>query len=71
MFSAVVSIFMSPIVAYNYYSLPTYGFLLNLIIIPLMNIVVISGIVGIMLSLITTTLGVSRHNAGSVGFRIL
>lgn len=58
MFSAVVSIFMSPIVAYNYYSLPTYGFLLNLIIIPLMNIVVISGIVGIMFSLITTTLGV-------------
>lgn len=66
MFSVAVSVFMSPIVAYNYYSLPTYGFLLNMIIIPLMNIVVISGIVGVMLSLITTTLGVVGIMSGAL-----
>ena len=50
LFSLNISIFMSPIVAYHYFSLPTYSFLLNIIVVPFMSIVVISGVLGIAFS---------------------
>lgn len=52
-----ISIMMNPIIAYYYFQLPTYSFLLNLIVIPLMNVVMISGILGILLSFFCIWLG--------------
>lgn len=55
LFSMTISIFMNPIVAYYYFALPTYSFLLNIIIVPLMSVVVVSGIMGIGLSYISVS----------------
>ena len=44
-----------PVVLYHYYQISVYGFLLNLIVIPLMGIVIASGISGIFLA------GINRH----------
>lgn len=52
--SLTVSIFMNPIVAYNYFSIPTYSFLLNVLVVPLMSVVVVSGVSGMALSYIRT-----------------
>lgn len=52
--SLTVSICMNPIIAYHFYELPTYSFLLNVVIIPLMSVVVTSGAVGILVSFIGT-----------------
>lgn len=46
-FSFTISIVMNPVIAYNYYQLPTYSFLLNIIVVPFMSVVIISGLVGI------------------------
>lgn len=45
--SITVGLVMSPIIAWNYFQLPTYSFLLNLIVVPLMSVVVVSGVLGI------------------------
>lgn len=50
--SLTVSICMNPIIAYHFYELPTYSFLLNVVIIPLMSVVVTSGMAGILFSFI-------------------
>lgn len=50
--SLTVSICMNPVVAYHFYALPTYSFLLNVVIIPLMSVVVTSGVAGILFSFI-------------------
>ena len=50
--SLTVSICMNPMIAYHFYSLPTYSFLLNVVIIPLMSVVVTSGAAGILVSFI-------------------
>ena len=44
--SITISLVMAPIIAWNYYQLPTYSFIINLVVIPLMSVVVISGILG-------------------------
>ncbi len=44
LFSVTVSICMNPVIAYYYFQLPTYSFLVNMIVVPLMNLVVFSGI---------------------------
>lgn len=46
-FSFTISIVMNPVIAYNYYQIPTYSFLLNIIVVPFMSVVIISGLVGI------------------------
>ena len=56
--SLTVSVFMNPIVAYYYFTLPTYSFLLNVVVIPFMSIVVVSGAIGIIFAYIGT--GVAR-----------
>lgn len=56
--SLTISVFMNPIVAYNYFSLPTYSFLLNVLVVPLMSVVVVSGVIGIVCSYIG--MGVAR-----------
>lgn len=50
--SLTVSICMNPMIAYHFFSLPTYSFLLNVVIIPLMSVVVTSGVAGILVSFI-------------------
>lgn len=48
LFSFFVSMFMAPTIAYYYYALPTYSFVLNIVVVPLMTVVVLSGIISIM-----------------------
>ena len=55
--SAIISFIMAPVIAWNYYQLPTYSFLLNLVVVPLMSIVVTSGIFGMLAGGISINLG--------------
>ena len=43
---------MNPILAWNYYELPTFSFLLNIVVVPLMSVVIVSSIAGIFCSCI-------------------
>ncbi|MFQ9514916.1 MAG: DNA internalization-related competence protein ComEC/Rec2 [Eubacterium sp.] len=52
LFSFNVSLVMNPIIAYHYFQLPTYSFLLNTIVVHLMSIVIISGLLGSIVSFI-------------------
>lgn len=45
-FSLCIGIFMNPVIAYNYFQLPTYSFMLNIIVVPLLGMVVISAVAG-------------------------
>ncbi len=56
-FSLNISVFMAPIIAYYYYQLPTYSFLLNLIVVPLMGVVIVSGVLGVFGGLAFSRLG--------------
>ena len=47
-----ISLVMNPILAWNYYELPTFSFLLNIVVVPLMSGVIVSSIVGIFCSCI-------------------
>ena len=57
LFSLNISVFMAPIIAYYYYQLPTYSFLLNLIVVPLMGVVILSGTLGVVGGFIAKWLG--------------
>ena len=47
-----ISLVMNTILAWNYYELPTFSFLLNIVVVPLMSVVIVSSIVGIFCSCI-------------------
>ena len=47
-----ISLVMNPILAWNYYELPTFSFLLNIVVVPLMSVVIVSSIAGIFCSYI-------------------
>lgn len=47
-----ISLVMNPILAWNYYELPIFSFLLNIVVVPLMSVVIVSSIVGIFCSCI-------------------
>ena len=47
-----ISLVMNPILAWNYYELPTFSSLLNIVVVPLMSVVIVSSIVGIFCSCI-------------------
>lgn len=47
-----ISLVMNPILAWNYYELPTFSFLLNIVVVPLMSVVIVSSIAGIFCSCI-------------------
>lgn len=47
-----ISLVMNPILAWNYYELPTFSFLLNIVVVPLMSVVIVSSIVGMFCSCI-------------------
>lgn len=52
-----ISLAMNPILAWNYYELPTFSFLLNIVVVPLMSVVIVSSIVGIFCSCIMFCFG--------------
>lgn len=47
-----ISLVMNPILAWNYYELPTFSFLLNIVVVPLMSVVIVASIAGIFCSCI-------------------
>lgn len=47
-----ISLVMNSILAWNYYELPTFSFLLNIVVVPLMSVVIVSSIAGIFCSCI-------------------
>lgn len=57
LFTVTISAVLNPIIAYNYFTLPTYSFFLNIIVVPLMSVVIASGFAGIILSFISTMAG--------------
>ena len=52
-----ISLVMNPILAWNYYELPTFSFLLNIVVVPLMSVVIVSSIAGIFCSCIMFSFG--------------
>lgn len=61
-----ISLVMNPILVWNYYELPTFSFLLNIVVVPLMSVVIVSSIVGIFCSCIMFGFGkvVIFHGCG-------
>lgn len=57
LFSFNVQWMMAPVIAYYYYELPSYALVLNLMVVPLMGIVLVSGILGILGSFGVIALG--------------
>lgn len=57
LFCVTINVVLNPIIAYNYFQLPTYSFLLNIVVVPLMSVVLVSGIAGICGSLIGGFIG--------------
>lgn len=57
LFGLNIGMILNPIIAFNYYQLPTYSFLLNIIVVPLMSVVIVSGMTGITLSFINIWMG--------------
>ena len=51
--SVGISVFMMPLIAYNYFEIPLYAPFLNLIIIPLMSVVILCAVAAVMLSFIS------------------
>lgn len=63
-FSLCIGIFMNPVIAYNYFQLPTYSFMLNIIVIPLLGIVVISAIAGSGMGFLSILMGKTALTPG-------
>lgn len=55
--SIAISLPMLPVVAYNYYEVPVFSAIVNLIVIPLVTIVFISGIAGAIVGMLSHFLG--------------
>ena len=56
--SFTISILSAPIVAYTYFELSVYSIFINLIVIPLMSFLLCMGIFSIVLSFVSTSIGV-------------
>lgn len=69
-FSVNTSLFMAPIIAYSYSQLPSFSLLLNIVVIPLMSVVILSGVVGIALGTIINILGTIAILPGSIVLEI-
>lgn len=63
-FSLCIGIFMNPVIAYNYFQLPTYSFMLNIIVVPLLVIVVISAIAGSGMGFLSILMGKTALTPG-------
>lgn len=62
--SLCIGIFMNPVIAYNYFQLPTYSFMLNIIVVPLLGIVVISAIAGSGMGFLSILMGETALTPG-------
>lgn len=62
--SLCIGIFMNPVIAYNYFQLPTYSFMLNIIVVPLLGIVVISAIAGSSMGFLSILMGKTALTPG-------
>ena len=63
-FSLCIGIFMNPVIAYNYFQLPTYSFMLNIIVVPLLGIVVILAIAGSGMGFLSILMGKTALTPG-------
>lgn len=63
-FSLCIGIFMNPVIAYNYFQLTTYSFMLNIIVVPLLGIVVISAIAGSGMGFLSILMGKTALTPG-------
>lgn len=61
---AAVQMVTCPVIVYHFYQFPVYGILLNLVVIPLMGYVVVSGILGIVLGAVWQPAGVVAVGSG-------
>lgn len=59
-----------PIILYHFFEYPIYGIFLNLLVIPLMTYVIISGISGLLLSLLSPALGSAALGTGHYILRL-
>lgn len=63
-FSLCISMVLNPMIAYNYFQLPTYSFLLNIVVVPLMSVVVVSAVVGSGAAFLSTFAGKAAITPG-------
>ena len=61
---AAVQMVTCPVIVYHFYEYPIYGIVLNLVVIPLMGYVVVSGILGIALGAVWRPAGVVAVGSG-------
>ncbi|MCR5119763.1 MAG: DNA internalization-related competence protein ComEC/Rec2 [Lachnospiraceae bacterium] len=54
---AAVSLFTMPLIVYNYFEVPLYSVFLNLLVIPLMSVLMVSGILSLMIGMISLKAG--------------
>lgn len=52
-----IHIIMVPVIAYQYFEIPTYSILLNLVVVPMMSIVIVSGLAGMLIGSFSILLG--------------
>ncbi len=57
LFSLSVTVVTTPLVAYMYYQVPTYSMLINVLVVPLMSVVVYSGMFGILVAMVSPFFG--------------
>lgn len=68
--SLCIGIFMNPVIAYNYFQLPTYSFMLNIIVVPLLGIVVISAIAGSGMGFLSILMGKTALTPGCLTLEV-
>ncbi len=56
--SATIQLVLLPVIAWNYFTFPPYGIILNLIVIPLMSIIIYSGLLSLILGLLARAVGI-------------
>lgn len=61
---AAVQLVTGPVIVYHFYQYPVYGIVLNLVVIPLMGYVVVSGILGILLGAVWPPAGIAAVGSG-------
>lgn len=59
-----IQLVTGPVILYHFYQFPVYGIFLNLLVIPLMTYVVLSGILGLFFSCFSMTLGQMAIGSG-------
>lgn len=64
MMGAAIQIVTCPVIVYHFYQYPVYGIVLNLVVIPLMGYVVVSGILGILLGAVWRPAGIVAIGSG-------